>query len=256
MTKVTRRNAAQTHARSLRLLAIEENRAARAWAKLLRSYAQRFARAYAANGADGLAREEIAYAVDVNGGLETNWRGAMVSFATQTQTQLSKFRTFSLSVKAKKTTLVDRAVQEWVATYTAEKVRSITKTAMENIRAVISEGVNAGWSNDKIAAAIEAKLTRLAPYDALRIAKTETHAAAMAGADAGARATGLEMEKQWLSSGDDRTRASHAAVDGQTVGLNELFTVGGERLEYPGDPAGSAANVIQCRCTLLYVPKD
>lgn len=256
MTKVTQRNAAQSHARSLRLLALEENRAARAWAKLLRTFAAQFANGYATDGAAGVDRVAADYAQRVNAGLETTWRDAMVAFANQTQNTLGKFRTFKLSVKAKKNTLVDDAVRRWVATYTAEKVRSITKTAMESIRGVISEGVNAGWSNDRIAAAIESRMRSMAPYDALRIAKTETHAAAMAGADAGARATGLEMEKQWLSAGDDRTRQAHAAADGQTVELNERFTVGGERLEYPGDPAGSASNVIQCRCTLLYVPKE
>ena len=30
------------------------------------------------------------------------------------------------------------------------------------------------------------------------------------------------------------------------------FSVGGEQLEYPGDPSGSAENVINCKCVIGY----
>ncbi len=53
---------------------------------------------------------------------------------------------------------------------------------------------------------------------------------------------------EWDASGDGRTRPEHAAADGQRVPFNQPFIVAGEALRYPGDPAGSAANVIQCRC--------
>jgi len=38
------------------------------------------------------------------------------------------------------------------------------------------------------------------------------------------------------------------AMDGVRVPLNENFNVDGEMLEYPGDPSGSAGNIINCRC--------
>jgi hypothetical protein len=40
------------------------------------------------------------------------------------------------------------------------------------------------------------------------------------------------------------------------VGVDETFSVGGEDLEYPGDPNGSPENVIQCRCTVAPVAPD
>ncbi len=51
---------------------------------------------------------------------------------------------------------------------------------------------------------------------------------------------------------DSKTREDHAEADGQEVGMDEPFDVGGEQLMYPGDPAGSAGNVINCRCTVIY----
>jgi hypothetical protein len=38
------------------------------------------------------------------------------------------------------------------------------------------------------------------------------------------------------------------AADGQVVGLDEPFIVGGEQLMYPGDPAGSPGNICNCLC--------
>ncbi len=34
--------------------------------------------------------------------------------------------------------------------------------------------------------------------------------------------------------------------------MDEAFDVGGEQLMYPGDPAGSAGNICNCRCTVIY----
>lgn len=58
-------------------------------------------------------------------------------------------------------------------------------------------------------------------------------------------------EKQWSTVTDGQERDSHAAADGQTVGLDEDFTVGGERAAYPGDPSLSPESRCNCRCTLV-----
>jgi hypothetical protein len=52
---------------------------------------------------------------------------------------------------------------------------------------------------------------------------------------------------------DNRTREDHAAADGQRVPVGEPFIVGGESLEFPGDPAGSPEQVINCRCSTVLV---
>ena len=58
----------------------------------------------------------------------------------------------------------------------------------------------------------------------------------------------VSMRKTWRAIHDHRVRASHKNADGQSVPLDGLFSVGGEELMYPGDPSGSAANVMNCRC--------
>lgn len=53
----------------------------------------------------------------------------------------------------------------------------------------------------------------------------------------------------WRATNDDRTRDSHAAMDGQEVGMGEMFITGdGNALEFPGDPNGDPSETINCRC--------
>jgi uncharacterized protein with gpF-like domain len=58
-------------------------------------------------------------------------------------------------------------------------------------------------------------------------------------------------ERQWSTVIDGNERDTHAEADGQTVGIKELFTVGGESCMYPGDDMLSAAQSINCRCTVV-----
>lgn len=60
-----------------------------------------------------------------------------------------------------------------------------------------------------------------------------------------------QVKRVWDSAGDKRVRDSHAAMDGQEVGLDEPFvTPDGEKLMFPGDPSlgASGGEVINCRC--------
>jgi hypothetical protein len=38
--------------------------------------------------------------------------------------------------------------------------------------------------------------------------------------------------------------------------MDATFDVGGEALLYPGDPSGSAANTVQCRCTVAFLTPE
>lgn len=58
--------------------------------------------------------------------------------------------------------------------------------------------------------------------------------------------------KKWIAKEDKATRPAHAAADNQLRPVMQPFIVGGEPLMAPGDPAGSAWNLISCRCALNY----
>lgn len=59
-----------------------------------------------------------------------------------------------------------------------------------------------------------------------------------------------QLTHTWESMKDERVRGSHAIADGQTVPINEPFTVGGYKLMYPCDDSLGAppSETIGCRC--------
>ncbi|MGJ9384263.1 phage minor head protein [Salipaludibacillus sp. CF4.18] len=92
--------------------------------------------------------------------------------------------------------------------------------------------------------------------NALTIAQTENHRVrgkARLDVMEEGKELGITLKKHWLSTVDGSTRDSHANADGQEVDIDKPFKVDGEKLMYPGDPAGSAENVIKCRCTMIEI---
>ena len=61
---------------------------------------------------------------------------------------------------------------------------------------------------------------------------------------------GNEMTKVWIATLDNRTRDSHALLDGVDIPLNQIFDNGCSR---PRDPRGEPAEICNCRCSLKYV---
>lgn len=72
----------------------------------------------------------------------------------------------------------------------------------------------------------------------------------------GLRAAGVKFRKRWISTNDDRTRPSHAALQGVEVGEEEDFDVGGWPAAFPLDPRLPAEESINCRCTVVTVPVE
>lgn len=67
--------------------------------------------------------------------------------------------------------------------------------------------------------------------------------------------TGVDPDRVvriWSATQDDRTRDTHAEMDGQERGFNEPFeSPSGALLMYPGDPQAPPGEVINCRCVVL-----
>lgn len=133
------------------------------------------------------------------------------------------------------------------------RITSVTETTRQQIVNQIKIGQQAGEGVDAIARRISGNIPLISRQRGALIARTETHGAANYGADGAARATGLDVRKEWVSAEDERTRATHAEADGQVVAMDQPFRVGGELLMFPGDPAGSGANIINCRCAVSHI---
>lgn len=120
----------------------------------------------------------------------------------------------------------------------------------------ILQGIIQGESIDDIARRIARNTAQQNSKAMIRYARTATTGAQNAGRMETmhrAQGMGINVRKKWMATLDARTRDSHQHMDGQTVDVDDKF---GNGLMYPGDPSGPAAEVYNCRCTLVYVYPD
>jgi SPP1 gp7 family putative phage head morphogenesis protein len=141
---------------------------------------------------------------------------------------------------------LDSKISQGLYTRLGEDVSVLKK----HITAQVSRSIATGMTFAQTAKQLSNR-TRIGYNNAIRIARTEGHRIqnqATMNVMEQAKERGADVVKQWDATLDGRTRESHAAVDGQIREVDEPFSNG---LMYPGDPAGGAAEVINCRCALL-----
>ena len=150
-------------------------------------------------------------------------------------------------------------VNKYIALNTGRKIKSMQDTTVNIISKTIKFGVHQGETNTEIAKRLRKKGKTLSKFQALRIARTETLGMYNSATEASVNETGLKFDRVWSTTVDSRTRRrkkgkgfDHLMVNGQKRKQGEPFDVSGEKLDFPGDPKGSAGNIINCRCVLIY----
>jgi len=143
----------------------------------------------------------------------------------------------------------------YLKNHAAQLVKELNQTTKDRIATIVTEGVDQGLSYQKIARQIKnefsdyAKLTTYGPKHinsrAELVAVTEignAYQEANISAIRDAMDTGLEFEKYWSNTGDNKV--SDGCLDNTAddwIGIDELFSSGDDRpLRFPG-----------CRCALL-----
>lgn len=137
------------------------------------------------------------------------------------------------------------------------KIGGASKRIHEKIKETLEEGITAGDTQAELAGRVKEAFNGLDDGRAITIAQTEAQAAFAQGRQVAMEAAGIEY-KQWLTSGNPNTRATHAACNGQVVRIDERFEVppgSGVYLDHPGDPTGPADEVINCHCVSIPVEK-
>lgn len=145
-------------------------------------------------------------------------------------------------------------VARYIETNGIDRVLSINETTRDFVKNVLARAAREGLGIDEAVALVREEYELMARWRAARIARTEIVAASNRGAIIGADSTGLDYNKLWIATADGRTRDDHSQVDGTIVPRSGNFLVGGEYLEAPGDPKGTAGNVINCRCAIGFIP--
>lgn len=127
----------------------------------------------------------------------------------------------------------------------ASRLESLNAALRLQVSETIQDGYAQGWSVARTAAAIVEKVDEVAPGRAETYARTDLVALSNGGSLMAAQIVGVAA-KTWLATEDERTRETHAQADGQTVGLEQPFDIGGEQGMYPGDPDLSDEEAFNC----------
>lgn len=158
-------------------------------------------------------------------------------------------------------------IESFIQNLRPQVASQILETSRVQVRDMMSGGLASGESADAVYLQLLDKIPALSEYRGLLISRTEVHAATQFAAWQLARRSTVPLVKVWSSVNDERTRDfgelgkisafNHRSMDGVRADLNDAFLVprvigGYEALMFPGDPRGSAANVINCRCIQLY----
>ena len=148
--------------------------------------------------------------------------------------------------KVTKAMFTDSKISKKLYTKLGEDVEVLKKRIANNI----SRGIATASDYKVIARNIAAdsnvgfnRAMRITRTEGNRISNESAYDASMSAKDKGA-----DVVKSWDAALDGRTRESHRQVDGEIRELDEPFSNG---MMYPSDPAGGAAEVVNCRCALL-----
>jgi len=136
----------------------------------------------------------------------------------------------------------------------AQKITGVNVTTGKLIAGQLRAGLDAGEGLADLAARIRERLGGNLKR-AQSIARTQTAGAVGSGRHAGLSAAGVDL-KSWLTARDPAVRESHRAAESRYaagIAVTLPFQVGADLLMYPGDPGGSAGEIINCRCLELPV---
>lgn len=130
------------------------------------------------------------------------------------------------------------------------KVAKSYEWSRRKFNAAITQGVMQGESIPEITKRVQQVIgmDRRSALRAARTAMTNAQNAGRIDSYRRARSMGIDVMNEWEATLDNRTRISHRHMMGERVEVGEKFSNG---LRYPADPNGAAAEVYNCRCTLI-----
>jgi HK97 family phage portal protein len=129
----------------------------------------------------------------------------------------------------------------------------IHETSIQEIQDLLSDAIDADWTLQELAQQVKDYLYDASPARAKRIAITESAMLENCGTLDGYKSQEFVNKKGWMCSFVKDSRDAHIEADGQEVGIDDPFTVGGEQFDYPGDRSHGPdpGNSINCLCYMV-----
>jgi len=122
------------------------------------------------------------------------------------------------------------------------------------IAATVTSGILQGKSIKGLADDLQTRIPTMNRDSAIRTARTAVTGAQCGGrydAYHAAKDMGIDLNVQWVATLDNRTRHTHAMLDGQERELDEPFEVDGRKILYPGHTLAVGSLIYNCRCTII-----
>ena len=167
--------------------------------------------------------------------------------ATHEKAILLEGRRVGLSKEQIADLIADRATRAAIEAQTQQFATRTTRTTWDALKAALVKGHRKGESLDQLARRVSQVMDVRASQGRM-IARSEVTRAVTTGQIAAYSAAKI-VGKRWRTQHDELVRETHAAVDGVTVGVGALFTVGAGQGQGPGQ-IGIAEEDINCRCVL------
>jgi hypothetical protein len=153
-------------------------------------------------------------------------------------------------------------LESWFNLYGADKVTAILGTTKDLIKPMLKDALlwaADGLSIQDITKALKTNIEKeggaisigrcrtIARTEVISASNTASHQAVNA-----VTAGGANIEKAWITGGIN-VRETHTNAEAQGwIPFDQPFIVGSYEMQHPGDDAGGAEEVINCKCTLIY----
>jgi uncharacterized protein with gpF-like domain len=147
-------------------------------------------------------------------------------------------------------------VDEYITVAADARTKVLVDQVNTTTAKILQDRLTAAAISDRVSVddykkALSSTFDDLTSWRAETIARTEMVGSFNGASRQAAEDSNVVLAREWLATGGTRTRESHAFLDGQrTIGMSDPYANG---LMYPGDPSGSGAETINCRCTELYI---
>jgi hypothetical protein len=158
-------------------------------------------------------------------------------------------------------------MQEYLNTIGGQHIKDITDTTRKLVSKAFTDGIEAGDTTRQLSKRIESYTLgsngsglegRInVKARALMISKTETLMASEKAKDLQIDESVYLYEKKWVKGHPKEPRETHIQVSqNKPIDKDKPFIVGGVKMYYAGDSRGGAENVINCKCSTIYLPKE
>ena len=184
---------------------------------------------------------------------------AVIDIGDQTVTQAIRYEAEHVGLSLYMPAISRQSIELLTGYVPGEKISGVAGSLQQKLSGMIQQALLGGTSPWDLQKQIGATLTDAGPFKStLHRAEViwRTESLRFFNALAQERYKKLEdllpdeFEKVWSHSGNTRRpRPHHVALNGQAIGVNERFLVGGYEALYPHDPILPAKETVNCGCS-------